>query len=133
MEPWRWCRRLQTASHLQGLDSIGGMQMTAASTASSLAVIITLLFPLQGSTDTLTLERYASELAIASTPGPSVERFVGRTAGDPPDRRLAILYAEIFRQWEYVADPPGRDHFQSAEPLFFRGDCEDFAAVMLAV
>lgn len=100
------------------------------STASSLAVIaLTLLFPLQGSTDTL--ERYASELPIASTPGPGVKRWVGRTAG-PPDKRLATLYTEMLRRWEYVADPPGQDHFQPAEPLLLRGDCEDFASVLTA-
>lgn len=102
------------------------------STVSSLAIIaMTLLFPFQGSTDTL--ERYASELSIASAPGPSVERFVERTAGGPPDRRLATLYIETIRQWEYMADPPGRDHFQPVEPLLFRGDCEDFATVMTAI
>lgn len=82
-------------------------------------------------------EEYASELRVASIPGPMVTDLVATTDILPPDERLSILYRNLLDEFVFVPDEYGFDHFQSAEAMLKnsppKGDCEDFCALIVAI
>ncbi|PID41619.1 MAG: hypothetical protein CSB48_13875 [Proteobacteria bacterium] len=83
------------------------------------------------------MEEYASELPGAIKNGPGVLRYLSASAGKAPDVRMAQHYRDVTGKWQYLADPPNHDHFINVESVFknqsFRGDCEDFAATIMAL
>ena len=86
----------------------------------------------------VTLEEYAKELPLASKPGYYLKNFVNSVNINlPPDKRLAILYTKLLKNWKYISDPAGYDHFSISEYLIRRdeleGDCEDLASVIISV
>lgn len=80
--------------------------------------------------------RYGVQLLHASLPGEKTQAFVRRSANQDPALTLANLYFHTKERWAYKEDSSGRDDFASAETLLasptMRGDCEDFAAVLMA-
>lgn len=83
------------------------------------------------------LSEYAAEFSDACSPGPAATSYIADTIDLSPDRRLALAYKRLTEEWVYLPDPPGLDHFASAEASFregsYEGDCEDYSSAMAAL
>jgi hypothetical protein len=83
------------------------------------------------------LIEYAQELPKASEISEHSKKFYSEFQASQPVQKLGDIYNYLFRNWKYVPDEEGQDHFKSATQMFktrkFVGDCEDFCAVMMAM
>ncbi|MBL8820628.1 MAG: transglutaminase domain-containing protein [Planctomyces sp.] len=80
------------------------------------------------------LEEYGQQLAACGKAGPQVRAQTASLRGTPTQRLIAV-YQQLRDRWHYRPDGDA-ETFQTAEAsvgtLQYQGDCEDFAATMMA-
>lgn len=83
--------------------------------------------------------QYARQISAAAKPNERSRDFVREIQATEPEARVARLYHCVHDRWTYTSDPEGgRDWLRFSEEMIdsdhgFRGDCEDFAILMLSL
>lgn len=102
-----------------------------------LVKLLSVSFLCVGCTESTNLEDYAQELEKQSIPGEYIQEFIGDSVSLAPDLFVFYAYDKIDSKWQYEVETSFEDEIQNAEDIIknnsFKGDCEDFSVLIMAV